>query len=583
MRRLVTIVISLLVLVGVFCLPALFYSTGGADDGSYEETTITRYEATFDVADDGDLDVVETLTVSFPGYGKHGIFRFWDRTDPNDTSARRTVESVEVTFDGQDVPVEDYREQGGRYQVAKIGDPDSTVAIGTHTYAISYHIDGVLIAGSGASPTELYWNLIPSGWRQGITAADLTVNLPAPAQDVRCAVGVGEGTPCTVEGEGTDQLRITAVDLTRNTPLTVQTGLDIATPDAGNAVPWAPRWDSVLGGGVVGLVVVALLAALAGLVGLVLARRSYETNPQFPLLYAPPQGIGPAQAAYIYTERIDREGYVATLLHAADKGAIDLQKHGSAWTITDKGGAQGWGGLDPVTTSVAHLLGGPGTSFTAAPKNVEAGLRLKTEIASFEKATKDWASQEKHLVSAGIGGIGGLLVIGAFIAAILNVFVNPLNLTMLGLVPGAFVVFGAPLLKSGASTKRTKSGRDLWSRVGGFRRVLATDSSVERFDFSGRQELYTAYIPWAVALGCADEWAAKYRTEMGVEPPTPSYFGPGYAGFYAGSAISSMVGDFDSTLSSAISSYQATQSSSSSGGGGFSGGGGGGGGGGGSW
>ena len=40
-------------------------------------------------------------------------------------------------------------------------------------------------------------------------------------------------------------------------------------------------------------------------------------------------------------------------------------------------------------------------------------------------------------------------------------------------------------------------------------------SSKQRFDFSGRKELYTAYIPWAVAFGCADEWAEKYRTEIG--------------------------------------------------------------------
>ena len=43
-----------------------------------------------------------------------------------------------------------------------------------------------------------------------------------------------------------------------------------------------------------------------------LARRSYEANPQFPLMYAPPEGIGPAQAQYILTESIDREAYVAT-------------------------------------------------------------------------------------------------------------------------------------------------------------------------------------------------------------------------------------------------------------------------------
>ena len=75
------------------------------------------------------------------------------------------------------------------------------------------------------------------------------------------------------------------------------------------------------------------------------------------------------------------------------------------------------------------------------------------------------------------------------------------------------------MVKTGAGTKRTRQGRDLWSRIGGFHRVLSTPSSQDRFDFSGRQELYTAYIPWAVAFGCADEWAAKYRTETGAEPP----------------------------------------------------------------
>ena len=105
---------------------------------------------------------------------------------------------------------------------------------------------------------------------------------------------------------------------------------------------------------------------------------------------------------------------------------------------------------------------------------------------------------------------------------------------------------------------------------------------VDRFDFSGRKELYTAYLPWAVAFDCADEWAKKYRTETGEEPPVPAYFG-GYAGAHTGNYVDSMVNSFDSAVSSAISAYQATQTSSSSGGGVFSGGGGGGGGGGGSW
>ena len=69
----------------------------------------------------------------------------------------------------------------------------------------------------------------------------------------------------------------------------------------------------------------------------------------------------------------------------------------------------------------------------------------------------------------------------------------------------------------------------------GFRRVLATPSSEDRFDFSGRKELYTAYIPWAVAFGVAEEWAEKYRIETGEEPPSPSYFGSSYHGYSGGS------------------------------------------------
>ena len=189
------------------------------------------------------------------------------------------------------------------------------------------------------------------------------------------------------------------------------------------------------------------------------------------------------------------------------------------------------------------------------------------------------------MISSGLGGLGGLLVLAGFGLMLVCAIWNPFSMTALGLIPGAFAVGGTSLMATGSGTSRTRAGRDLWSKVGGFRRMLATPSSKERFDFSGRKELYTAYIPWAVALDCADEWAAKYRVEVGEEPPVPHYFAGAYAGTNAGAFVSSMVGDFDSTVSGAISSYNATQSSSSSGGGGggFSGGGGGGGGGGGSW
>ncbi|MGZ8738232.1 MAG: DUF2207 domain-containing protein [Nocardioides sp.] len=585
MKRLVAYVVSLGVLVLILFAPAASWNSGTVTDPQFD-AAITSYVADFDLAADGDLTVVETLEFDFRTPGKHGIFRLWDRADTSAPHARRETRDVSVTMDGGDVPFELLKEDHGRMTVAKVGSATTTVPMGRHTYVIRYTVDGVIEPGSESEErSQFYWQLIPSGWPQTIEKSRLTVHLPADATGTECFVGFGDDRPCDeLSGDGSETLTVRTGELAANTPVTVGTGLDVATPEAGKTLPWSARFDRVLGTNLVLLVLVLLLAAAAAVVGAVVSRRSWERQPGFPLMYAPPDGIGPAQATYIFREGIDKEAYVATLMYAAERGAVDLDKRDGSWSIADKNGAEGWAGLDPVTSGVAHLLGGPGTTFTASPEDVEAGKRLKSEIETFEQNTRAWATREGHLVTSGLGGLGSTVILAAFGGAIAIAIWNPLSMTAIGLVPGLFAVFGASLMAPGSGTKRTRSGRDLWSKVGGFHRVLSTDSSKDRFEFSGREELYTAYIPWAVALGCADEWAAKYRTETGAEPPVPSYFGHAYAGAGAGAYVSSMVDDFSSTVDSAISSYQATQSSSSSsGGGGFSGGGGGGGGGGGTW
>lgn len=583
MKRFAAYVLSLGVLLSLILLPAASWNSSGdtaVDDGF----TVSSYTANFVVARNGDLSVDETLVVNMIKSGKHGIFRFWDRADPSAPTARRTPHDISVTRDGASEPFELLSEDHGRITVAKIGSATRTLYPGRHTYTIHYEIDGVLEPGTDGVLTQLYWNLVPDA--PTIDRTDLTIHLPTVAEPgVRCAVGRGQSSGCTVAGEGSDTLHLETGSLAPHTPVTVKAGLDLVTPPAGKALPWSARLDRVLGTSLPLLILVVLLALAAGLAGAVISRRAWERQPGFPLMYAPPEGIGPAQATYLLRETIDKQTYVATLMYAADRGAIDLDKSALTWTITDKLGAEGWAGLDQVTSGVAHLLGGPGTSFTASPSDVEAGKRLKTEIASFEQSTRTWASNEGLMVTSGLGRGGSMVIIICFVAALALAIFNPFSMTVLALVPGLFAVFGASLRAAGSGTKRTRSGRDLWSRVGGFHRILSTDSSKERFDFSGREELYIAYIPWAVAFGCADEWAAKYRTETASEPPVPGYFGSAYAGAAAGSYVGSMVADFSSTVDSAISSYQATQSSSSSGGGGggFSGGGGGGGGGVGSW
>jgi uncharacterized membrane protein len=207
---------------------------------------------------------------------------------------------------------------------------------------------------------------------------------------------------------------------------------------------------------------------------------------------------------------------------------------------------------------------------------------LSSAKSSFGSAVRGWATSQNLLRRQAAETVGKLLVYAAILLGGVLVVFNLAGFTMLGLPFAAFAIGGFALLKPGAMTRRTTEGREVWSRAGGFKRILATESAETRFDFSARRDLYTAYIPWAVAFGCADAWQRKYEADVHEPAPTPMWMG-GYYGYGGLATATSFVDSFQSTLDSSISAYQATQSSSSGGGGGFSGGGGGGGGGGGSW
>src|SRR4051794_34884856 len=556
--------IALLVLAGIVLFPAIRWpSLSGVEQ---DTATIDTFVADFTVAKDGRIDITETLQVSFPDY-KHGIFRFFDVQDPSDSHVRLIPRGITVTRDGQAEPFEILREGKGRYRNVKIGSAYTTVT-GPHIYVIRYYIDDSLGATSSGK-ADFYWNLIGAGWRMPIQASRLTVHLPAKFGQVKCAVGQGASSGCSARAAG-DGFVVATGALDVNTPVTVRTTLAMAAPER-DRLPWPQRFDPVFGSSVIGLILLLVIAAFAGLMGALTARGTREPKPAYPLMYAPPDGIGPAQAKYLFTETIGKDAFVASIMQTAEKGATTLD-HSGGWTITDTGQAANWQQLDPVSAYAAQVIGVPGGSFTA-DTSVSAGKKLKSALSKFDGAVKGWARQNNLMTAAGLGSFGGILDILAILLTLFLAIINPLGLSVLALVPGLFAVFAIELLRPGSGSKRTAAGRDLWSRIGGFRRVLATPSSEDRFDFSGRKELYTAYIPWAVAFGVADQWAEKYRIETGEDPPAPAYFGAGY-GYAGGGFASAMADDFSSTVSSAISAYQATQTSSSSsgGGGGLSGG-----------
>ena len=591
-----TVVLALVTVAGLVW-PVVVQSFPSPVSPPYDPVVITDYVGDFSVAADGTLTATETITAEFPS-GRHGIFRYWDLADPSDPGVRYQPTVTSIALDGGSVPVSYYSEDFDRFYVAKIGDPNSYLTPGSHTYVLEYTVPGALAplsagldktfasteTGSDQAPQSVfYWNVVAQGWEMEIQQATATITLPAPTVQVQCSAGSATG-PCAISGAGSQQVTVSAQSLPPRSGMTVRASTPTPAPDRAT-LPWSIKWDPVLGRSLPVLGVVLIVAA--GLFGLGYwwSRSSYERNPGFPVMYAPPSGLGPVQTVYMESETPGGHALIASLLHLADRGVVRLHQHGAKdWTV--EGVRPPGGVVDPVTERLAYSLGvaAPGGIFRADGDKA-AGQTLNSADGDIKSTVRDWAKNQGYMSTAPTESLGkALILVSLVLAGIL--FISFLgNPTVFGVPLMLFAIAGLPLLGAGVGTRRTPTGRQYWSQAGGFKRLLSTPSAGDRFDFAAKRDEFIHYVPYAVAFGVADKWAEKYRAATGQEPPWPIWYP--YYGYGSDSLYRNGGGGFDSfesAVSSSISAYSASQSSSSGGGGGGGGfGGGGGGGGGGSW
>ena len=598
MKRVFTVLLLLIVTTCALLLPVLASSGSSSSDVEIDPVTITNYRADLTLDADGLLSARETITADFPAL-RHGLFRFFDVSDASDPSARLRPTITSIIADGGPIPYELLSEGGGRYVVAKIGDPNYFLRLGEHTFVIDYTVAGALSPGaagageyassegdlSAAAPSAFYWNVVAPGWRNEINQADIHLSLPAAASGVGCTAGASTASttgPCTISGSGTPSVVLGATAIPRESGMTARVTLPLAAP-ARQSVPWPVSYDEVLGTSVALVALVASLTLLLLIVALAWARSTAEPEPGLPITYAPPTGLSPAQCVYIADENTGKHALVAQLLYLADQGLLTLENRSDdSWlvtcTVTDP---EVWNAIDPVSAALASSLGVRSTGqWFLADRSTAAGKALKTASSVIDSSTRAWGIDSGLVARDPRARWGALLWILAIVGAVVGL-IGLFLPTMWGLPFAAFVIGGLALVSGRAAQKRTTAGRRVWSEAGGFRRMLSTSSSEERFDFAARRDLFIPYIPYAVAFGVADKWADKYRAEMNAEPPVPGWYPysiyAGHSLYGSGSGFDS----FDRSLNSAIGAYESSQSSSSGGGRSF--GGGGGGGGGGSW
>ncbi len=286
-------------------------------------------------------------------------------------------------------------------------------------------------------------------------------------------------------------------------------------------LPWTYHWDRVLGQSTDRVAVLVLLTLLGAATAHPVVRAapwSVRRDSRSSTRRRPDWGrCRPSTSA---PKAVPENGLTATLFHLAERKLIELR---AGWTSTPgtspvppEPGA--WADIDPVSVAVGSALKviGPGAEFKAR-KSATSGRSSRRPRSIWRGAVRKWAVDEGLMVKR---------TQGAVVARRQRGRGDPDGVRIL---PVGFPDHAcgrcrsprsscSPALawRDGVGSRRTAAGRELWSRAGGFHRLLATDSA-ETGSTSGPARTSTRrYVPFAVAAGTAALWAQKYRDADGA-------------------------------------------------------------------
>ncbi len=541
------------------------------------EERILSYDSEITVAADGSMTVVETIRVRAEGRNiRRGIYRDFptDYKDQYGNHYKVMFDVLGVSRDGGSESFRTERRSNGVRVYA--GRSDVILQPGEYTYRIRYRTDRQL--GFFDDHDELYWNVTGNGWVFPIERASATVILPEGIPDASISMegytGVYGRTSQDVVSRVVNGRAIveTTRGLAGGEGLTLVAGWPKGFVDEPGPLD---RLGYLLKDNLGLLLALSALALSAWYLYFVWSKfgRDPEAGVVFPH-YEPPKGFSPASARFISRMSYDAKTLTAAVINLAVKGFIEIDKTGEDYVLTQKSSDEPLAPGEKVLYAKL-FAGGPvleldnknHKEILLAKAHHNAALRRNYEKIYFLTNTPLLLPSFLLSVVVAIG----IAVADLGVPVVIAVFV--VNFLLHGVF---YYLMRAP----------TQKGRRLLDKLEGFRLYLDV-AEKEALNLRNppekTPELFERYLPFALALGVEQAWAAQFAGVFAALSAQGEDYQPRW---YRGSFNSMRLGNFassvGSSLNSAISSAAtAPGSSSGGGGGGFSGGGGGGGGGGG--
>ncbi len=382
---------------------------------------ITSFDSDITVARNGTMTVAETIAVYATGDQiRHGIYRDFPTlyTDKHGTRVHVRFDVTSVTMDGHD---EAYTTESIDNGVrVKIGDADTIIDTGPHTYVLTYMTARQI--GFFDKYDELYWNVTGNGWAFTIDKASTTIHLPKGAKILQSAYYTGpqgtDGKDATADQLSGDTIRfVTTAKLGANEGLTVAVGFAkgavLPPSDAEKRREFIIDNASAIVAGLGLLVLTIFYLAAWWHFG-----RDPKRGTIIPLFSAP-AGLSPEAVRYIRKMTYDRKAFAAALINMAVKGFLVIKEEHSTYTLARTGKTVGDCGLSPSEIAMSDAL------FDDLTDSIELKQSNHSDIQRAITALKTSLKHEcetHYFVTNGgwfAGGLG-ILILTGIAAALLS-------------------------------------------------------------------------------------------------------------------------------------------------------------------
>jgi len=504
---------------------------------------ITQFSSDISVHHDGSLEVTEEIVYHTTKADRHGITRNIpiEYTGPYGIGYTIPFNMRHIKKDGASVPYTEQRD--ARDIILYIGDPETYIQPGEHTYVISYVMDRQI--GFFTHHDELYWNVIGTELQMPVESATAYIHLPSDIPTSR----INAETFTDVKTRITISYDEQTVTIKPQGPIPAHSGLTVSVtwPKGYVQEPtWRDEayymlWDNI---GVLFAFAFFILFTVMQFRRYRNIRRQREQYLIIPQFY-PPEGISPGGASYILTGSYTSDAMAAEIVNLAVHQYIHITYHDrplSGYYTLHR--VKDIPSNDEVKyPTMQHIM-----QALFAPRFLEADARQKLRISPRRTYSEDSKRlhraiqaieaqykntyQGTHLKShtgknilSVITLTGGYAIANGLQPAHSGFFLITILFLLTACIMMIFAIIGSP--------EYTDTGAQLRSKILGFYMFLAAEEP--RYQIlstppTKTPELYETYLPYAIALGVENKWSQQFSDLFRDTSGKASYHPKWYSG-----------------------------------------------------